>query len=300
MKNTIVINLDNGGVCECVTNTADDTNAVILELVKESYISPYIMIVPYVGEEVTTTDFLISSSNPQIVRYEIPAEYWNTRMTTTIQLVDTDYRSPGFVFNGVSIDSGDTITVRTGGVNTFNLTKRLKNSTGAPIATNYNLGVVKGGRNVNIMEDGTMSITRPGAAKIWASSVTNITEKSTWTDVVTESDVLGAANVMFTHDASGGMKAVRNGVVIFAANVRVDTITSGDEIGLRIFNVTQNTVISQCASTKNTNAFVPCPANLSEVNAGDVIRLQVINYTGARGKVSAGTNYTYMTAWYVE
>lgn len=97
--------------------------------------------------------------------------------------------------------------------------------------------------------------------------------------------------------ADGGIKCLQDGYVLVFGFAYAKDLTSGDTIGLSVYN---NSTPSGSVRIASSSSAVSgnLPVRIVPVSAGDVIYMYAQNYSGARGLISASRS-TSMTVMYI-
>lgn len=155
MKNVITINAMREPVCELVSCVNDGTNQVILEIRSDLKANPKLQI----GQDTENIDV-----DPRL--YTIPIAWLTGDGALQFRIV-TDEQT-GQYFSIAKIKNADGNLVLSQADEFIYEVKAIqpKNETGVPIATDYSLGVVKGGDNVNVGADGTLRANQTGIERM--------------------------------------------------------------------------------------------------------------------------------------
>lgn len=151
MKNTISINLNGECCCECVTNLGDDANSISIEAICTTYENVTFHVTQNESEEILET-----TKTNDVYVMTIPERYFSKEGVFTVTAKCKIGTLIILTFTCKNISENGALIVRCVSENSFTVTAKIKNTTGIPIATEATLGVVRGGENVNIRDDGTM------------------------------------------------------------------------------------------------------------------------------------------------
>lgn len=144
MKNIIFIDTSNNCNCDLVGNTNDGTNRVFLDIKSDILRNPVLNID---GTQVKLT------GSPFV--YEIPVNMLIGSGNLTFNLSDDSHTGNYFSIKKLSSIIGNLLLKQVDNFN-YRLSDIVPNTTGVPIATEKRLGVVRGGDNVKIRENGSM------------------------------------------------------------------------------------------------------------------------------------------------
>lgn len=146
MKNTIIIDAKNSCACDLVSIVGDGTNSLYLEIHADVSKNPKL--------ELPDTDIAISSD---IMTVQIGSSFWAGTGTLQFRIADDGHAGEYFSVAKVEDLGGDVYLAQIDNFN-YELFVSKPNTTGIPIATDKDLGVVRGGDNVHIRSDGQMYI----------------------------------------------------------------------------------------------------------------------------------------------
>lgn len=151
MKNTLILDIDRGGICNCIDAIHDKTNTLFIEAHSPTYDS---LIFNVLDGEYSKNLSYIKKGDSFLV--EIPKECFIDHLQFTLNIggagsVITLY----FLCNQVQ-DAGN-LLIKQQTEKGYILRSFIKNTTGVPIATRDSLGVVKIGNGLDIEGDGNLS-----------------------------------------------------------------------------------------------------------------------------------------------
>lgn len=151
MKNTIIIDLDNDGKCDCIDSVYDGTQRLFIEARSNLYPNPIFNIL---ADEISQN--IEFENNENMFLMEIPSIFLYDHQQFTfnvggIKEVITLY----FLCN--SLERNGNLILKQQTENGYLLRTFVKNTTGIPIATRSSLGVVRVGDGLSIEGDGNLT-----------------------------------------------------------------------------------------------------------------------------------------------
>lgn len=151
MKNTLILDIDKGGICDCISTVHDKTNRLFVE----AYSLSHDTLIFNVLDEGYSKNLLYEKTGDSFL-VEIPKECFIDHLQFTLNIggagsVITLY----FLCNQVQ-DVGN-LLIKQQTEKGYILRSFIKNTTGVPIATRDSLGVVKIGNGLDIEGDGNLS-----------------------------------------------------------------------------------------------------------------------------------------------
>ena len=107
MRNTIIFNL-NSFNCDCLSMTNDGANSLAVEARKSDFSAPEIVITKADGS--TVTEKLTPADG--VVKYTIPQSYYNLSGSISFKITDGTYESNSVTIQGITIESGYSLSVK--------------------------------------------------------------------------------------------------------------------------------------------------------------------------------------------
>jgi len=144
-------------------------------------------------------------------------------------------------------------------------------------------------KRLTISENGILTLLSQGAVRTRKASDQTLASADTWY-VLTMSDLIDPQNQW--DSANNKFVAKEDGVYLIYAKARFKVNSDGDELSIRIYNITSATVVartSQYAPTIYTQDIMVM--DILSLNANDEIRFEVKN-TDNSDTISGGANYT--------
>ena len=107
MRNTIIFNL-NSFNCDCLSMINDGANSLAVEARKSDFSAPEIVITKADGS--TVTEKLTPADG--VVKYTIPQSYYNLTGSISFKITDGTYESNSVTIQGITIESGYSLSVK--------------------------------------------------------------------------------------------------------------------------------------------------------------------------------------------
>lgn len=107
MRNTIIFNL-NSFNCDCLSMINDGANSLAVEARKSDFSAPEIVITKADGS--TVTEKLTPADG--VVKYTIPQSYYNLSGSISFKITDGTYESNSVTIQGITIESGYSLSVK--------------------------------------------------------------------------------------------------------------------------------------------------------------------------------------------